>query len=88
VTRYAPSGDKVMRLHAETATIENGFVHLPHEAHWLADYLRELTMFPAGRHDDQVDSTAQALAWMKSRPREPGMLEYYQRMAEADGRGR
>jgi predicted phage terminase large subunit-like protein len=88
VTRYAPSGDKVMRLHAETATIENGFVHLPHEAHWLADYLRELTLFPAGRHDDQVDSTAQALAWMKSRPREPGMLEYYRRMAEADGWGR
>jgi predicted phage terminase large subunit-like protein len=88
VTRYAPGGDKVMRLHAETATIENGFVHPPHEAHWLADYLRELTLFPAGRHDDQVDSTAQALAWMKSRPREPGMLEYYRRMAEADGWGR
>ena len=30
-------------------TIENGFVHLPETAHWLADYLHELTMFPAGR---------------------------------------
>ena len=44
-----------MRLHAQTATIENGFVHLPETAHWLADYLHELTMFPAGRYDDQVD---------------------------------
>ena len=44
-----------MRLHAQTATIENGFVHLPFNAHWLADYLREMTIFPAGRHDDQVD---------------------------------
>jgi hypothetical protein len=57
-----------MRLHAQTATIENGFVHLPETAHWLADYLHELTMFPAGRYDDQVDSTAQALAWTKIRP--------------------
>ena len=52
-------GDKIMRLHAQTATIENGFVHLPASAPWLADYLHELTVFPNGRHDDQVDSTAQ-----------------------------
>jgi hypothetical protein len=26
-----------MRLNAQTATIENGFVHLPAEADWLAD---------------------------------------------------
>ena len=55
VTRYKPDGDKIMRLHAQTATIENGFVHLPREAHWLADYLHELTVFPNGRYDDQVD---------------------------------
>ena len=91
-TRYAPDGDKIMRLHAQTATIENGFVWLPREAPWLAEYLRELTLFPAGRHDDQVDSTAQALAWIKSRPRAPGMAEHWRRMAEegagGGGRGR
>lgn len=87
-TRYAPDGDKVMRLHAQTAAIENGFVWLPRDANWLAEYLRELTLFPAGRHDDQVDSTTQALAWMKSRPRAGGMVEHWRRMAEegADGR--
>ena len=62
------AADKIMRLHAQTATIENGFVHLPAEAHWLADYVSEMILFPAGRHDDQVDSTAQALAWAKRRP--------------------
>ncbi len=36
-----------MRLHAQTATIENGIVDLPETAHWLADHLYELTMFPA-----------------------------------------
>ena len=54
-TRCSPDGDKIMRLHAQTAAIENGFVWLPRQAPWLAEYLRELTLFPAGRHDDQVD---------------------------------
>jgi predicted phage terminase large subunit-like protein len=80
VTRYKPDGDKIMRLHAQTATIENGFVHLPETAHWLADYLQELILFPAGRYDDQVDSTAQALAWTKIRPVGWGWLEYYREL--------
>jgi len=32
---------------------------------WLAEYLHELTAFPKGKHDDQVDSTAQMLDWLK-----------------------
>jgi predicted phage terminase large subunit-like protein len=32
VSRYQPQADKVMRLHAQTAMIENGFVHLPDNA--------------------------------------------------------
>ena len=79
-----PEGDKVMRLHAETATIENGFVWLPHEAPWLADYLAEFAAFPRGRHDDQADSTAQALARTKRRPTgAEGWIEFYgRRLAE------
>jgi predicted phage terminase large subunit-like protein len=65
VTRYQPQSDKIMRMHAQTATIENGFVHLPKEAPWLAEYVHELMSFPRGRHDDQVDSTAQMLDWFK-----------------------
>jgi predicted phage terminase large subunit-like protein len=65
VTRYQPQSDKIMRMHAQTAMIENGFVHLPDAASWLAQYLHELTTFPNGRHDDQVDSTAQFLDWFK-----------------------
>ncbi len=52
------------------------------KAHWLTDYIAELIMFPAGRHDDQVDSTAQALAWTKIRPPSSGFLEYMRREAE------
>jgi predicted phage terminase large subunit-like protein len=83
VTGVKPDGDKIMRLHAQSAVIENGFVWLPDEGHWLADYLAELTAFPACRHDDQVDSTAQALAWAKRRRGSAEeWIEYYRRLAE------
>jgi len=65
VTRYQPDCEKIMRLHAQTAMIENGFVYIPETAPWLAEYLHELTVFPKGKHDDQVDSTAQFLDWFK-----------------------
>ena len=42
--------DKTMRLHAQTAMIENGFVHIPETAPWLAEYLHEMTVFPKGKH--------------------------------------
>jgi hypothetical protein len=38
VTRYQPDGDKIMRLQAQMAMIENDFVSLPETADWLADY--------------------------------------------------
>jgi len=37
-----------MRMHSVTSTIENGFVHLPEKAAWLAESLYELTSFPQG----------------------------------------
>jgi predicted phage terminase large subunit-like protein len=83
VTRYRPQSDKVMRMHAQTAMIENGFVHVPEKAPWLAPYLHELTAFPNGKHDDQVDSTAQMLDWFKGAGREPGgFYQYYKTLAE------
>jgi hypothetical protein len=72
-----------MRLHAQTAMIENGFVHLPERAPWLAPYQHELTAFPNGKHDDQGDSTAQMLDWLKGTAREPGGFhQYYKTLAE------
>jgi len=60
-----------------TPTIENGFVYLPERAPWLAQYLHELVTFPNGKHDDQADSTSQALDWIKSQLFEPAILQYY-----------
>jgi predicted phage terminase large subunit-like protein len=82
VTRYQPTTDKIMRLHAQTALIENGFVRIPEDAPWLAEYLHELTVFPKGKHDDQADSTAQFLDWYKKPGPNDGYLEWLRDGAE------
>ncbi len=40
-------------------------------APWLMDFQDEVTKFPAGKHDDQVDSLSQFLKWV-SRPKRLG----------------
>ena len=82
VTRYEPTLDKIMRLHAQTAMIENGFVHIPESAPWLAEYLHELAVFPRGKHDDQEDSTAQFLDWCKRPGPNYGYCEWLRMEAE------
>jgi len=49
VTRYQPQSDKIMRMHAQTAMIENGFVHLTKEAASLAEYLHKFDGFSQGQ---------------------------------------
>jgi predicted phage terminase large subunit-like protein len=82
VTRYKPECDKIMRMHAQTAVIENGFVHIPETAPWLPEYLHELITFPKGKHDDQVDSTAQFLDWFKKPMPGWAIYELYRMQAE------
>jgi phage terminase large subunit-like protein len=82
VTRYQPTTDKIMRMHAQTAMIENGFVSIPQSAPWLDEYLHEMTVFPNGKHDDQVDSTAQFLDWFKKPDPGQAIIEMYRMRAE------
>jgi predicted phage terminase large subunit-like protein len=82
VKGYEPKGDKVMRLHAQTGTIESGMVWVPESAPWLAEYLHELTTFPASKHDDMVDSTSQVLEWLKLGQKGMGLLIFYKREHE------
>lgn len=62
-----PRYDKQSRMLAQSPKFEAGQVLLPREAPWLAPYLSELLEFPRGRHDDQVDSTSQALKYLGER---------------------
>jgi predicted phage terminase large subunit-like protein len=77
VEEYKPSpgSDKVMRLHACSDRFENGRVFLPENAPWLNEYILELIGFPGTKHDDQVDSTSQALDYL----REPDVCELFRR---------
>lgn len=64
---WRPHFDKEARLLAQAPKFEAGQVLLPREAPWLATYMSELLAFPNGAHDDQVDSTSQALNWLSRR---------------------
>ena len=80
IKRYQSNLNKIMRMQSVTSTMENGFVYLPGSAHWLAEYQHELIVFPNGKYDDQVDSTSQALDWVK----QPGPCEGYVEFLKRD----
>jgi predicted phage terminase large subunit-like protein len=58
-------GDKRARAEAVTPLFEAGRIFVPESAPWLDTYLDELAVFPAGTHDDAVDSTTQALNYLR-----------------------
>ena len=64
VIALEPEGSKLDRLVAVSPLFESGLVHLPEHAPWLMDFESELFGYPLTSHDDQVDSTSQALRWM------------------------
>lgn len=72
-------GDKIQRAHAVTWQIESGNVYLPgyqagggqpdpaRTPGWVIEFLTEHASFPNGAYDDQVDTTTQALLWLRDR---------------------
>jgi predicted phage terminase large subunit-like protein len=58
-----PIADKATRLMGVSPMIQGGRVAVPVDEPWLAAFRRELTLFPNGKHDDQVDSLSQFLNW-------------------------
>jgi predicted phage terminase large subunit-like protein len=58
-----PQGDKVMRMHAHTATLEGVKVFVKTGAPWVDEFRSELLAFPHGRHDDQIDALSQLMTW-------------------------
>ena len=62
-----PQGGKTARAFAAQPVIEAGQVLLPSVAPWVADFLQECREFPAGAHDDQIDSMTQAIIYFRGR---------------------
>lgn len=67
-------GDKILRLTAQAAHFHAARVHFPKEAAWLDELMTELLGFPGVRHDDQVDSISQALAFIQWRDSNTGSV--------------
>ncbi len=64
VRGIVPKDDKATRLLSVSHLIEGGQIAVPADAPWIAGFQREITLFPSGKHDDQVDSMTQFLNWL------------------------
>lgn len=73
IVRIIAKIDKTIRAEAATAELETGKFLLPKTAPWLDDFAHECRHFPAGRHDDQVDSLVHFVNWQKL-PRSQSLL--------------
>ena len=62
VSEFTPSrgNDKIARVNAVTDLFASGVVWAP-PSRWAEEVIEEIAAFPAGDHDDYVDSTTQAL---------------------------
>jgi predicted phage terminase large subunit-like protein len=60
--------DKISRAYDAAPFIESGNVSLPQDAPWLSDLLSEISSFPSGAHDDQLDPMFDAIAKVQVTP--------------------
>lgn len=75
--------DKVTRAFACTPLVESGQVFLPEAAEWLSDYTTQMGTFPNAAHDDDVDSTTQALNYFHGSQGKRGLFDYMREQAMA-----
>lgn len=54
--QVASAADKPTRSRSIQARTSMGKVYMPSKAAWIQDFTQELLVFPAGKHDDQVDA--------------------------------
>lgn len=76
VKGIVPKDDKATRMLSVSHMIEAGRIAVPSDAPWLATFQREVTLFPAGRHDDQVDSLSQFLRWLATPKHTSGVVRF------------
>ena len=53
--------DKITRAYDAAPVVESGNVFLPRGASWLSDFQSEASIFPNGKHDDQIDPMMDAV---------------------------
>jgi len=58
IEEFSSHHDKPTRSRAIQARMSMGKVYVPENAPWMDNFIYELSRFPAGAHDDQVDALA------------------------------
>lgn len=71
VRGLVPKDDKATRLLSVVHLIEGGQIAVPNDAPWIAEFQREVSLFPNGKHDDQVDSMTMFLRTLAEPSAEP-----------------
>lgn len=61
------SMDKTTRAYIVTPFLEERNVYIKQNAPWVGDFLSELSDFPNGKHDDQVDAFTLGLQYLKNK---------------------
>jgi predicted phage terminase large subunit-like protein len=54
--QFPTRGDKAVRCRSMQGRIALDGLYYPKNAHWVADWLSEILVFPASKHDDQCDA--------------------------------
>jgi predicted phage terminase large subunit-like protein len=87
VVAVNPEGGKIARAQATAPLWEAGSIELPDPqvfgCSWIEDYLHNICAFPKAAHDDDMDSTSQALIYMRSRLG-GGIVEFYRQRATGE----
>ena len=71
------NADKVARAYAVQASFANGQIFAPDKA-WADHLITQAESFPKGKNDDGVDSTTQAINWLRKR----NLLERQEEIAQ------
>lgn len=50
------SKDKVQRANSVVGYVSSGYTNIKGNAEWTSEFISELSVFPNGKHDDQVDA--------------------------------
>jgi hypothetical protein len=87
VVAVNPEGGKIARAQATAPLWEAGSIELPDpqlfNCSWIEDYLHNICTFPKAAHDDDMDSTSQALIYMRSRLG-GGIVDFYRQQATGE----
>ncbi len=65
VIEVTPEGGKIARMFAAAPEWQAGDWYVDRTAAWSHSFIDQITMFPMGKHDDQVDAMTQASIWLQ-----------------------